>query len=235
MEKVIRWSEEIKNELEQSKIGIICLNRENLQSECILFETGALSKTNDAQVCTFLLDINPAEIKPPLGQFQHTQFNKEYIKKLLHTINEKITRLGEKTISAKDLDEVFELFFPKLEVNLSSIKNQKIEAGIVKRTEREILEEILDIVRTSTVSNVAQLQIKVVELQQLYHQVQNENQELKYKAKQEANNLDKILSNISKRTSSTLTIKGEEKENVLGYNDQKSDNLNKVSGYRNRF
>jgi hypothetical protein len=41
-------------------------------------------------VCTFLLDINPAEIKPPLGQFQHTLFKKEDIKKLMYSINNKI-------------------------------------------------------------------------------------------------------------------------------------------------
>jgi hypothetical protein len=147
IQKGIRWSEQIKNELEESKVGIICLNKDNLQSEWILFEAGALSKTKDAQVCTFLLDVNPADIKPPLGQFQHTLFDKEDLRKLVHTINNKIISNGEKTIPEKDLDEVFEVFFPKLNEKLLVILNEKSTDGNVKRTDRDILEEILQTIR----------------------------------------------------------------------------------------
>src|SRR5438270_7602022 len=75
IEKGARWSEKINKALEETKVGIICLNKENLSSEWIIFEAGALSKTTDAHVCTFLMDLKPADIKPPLGQFQHTLFN----------------------------------------------------------------------------------------------------------------------------------------------------------------
>ena len=149
IEKGTRWNDHINKELEQTKIGIICLNKDNLTSEWILFEAGALSKTSDAYVCTFLLDINPADIKPPLGQFQHTLFTKEDIKRLIHTINNKIVAQKEKTIPEKDLDEVFEIFWPKLEKKLDSIKNQSSEIVNLKRTEREILEELLQIVRAN--------------------------------------------------------------------------------------
>ena len=149
IEKGIRWSDQIKDELEQSKIGIICLTKDNLQSEWILFEAGALSKTNDAHVCTFLLDIKPTDIKPPLGQFQHTVFNKEDVRKLIHTINNKIIKVGEKTIPEKDLNEVFEVFFPLLNDKLSSIKTEVPNDGRINRTDREILEEILQTIRAS--------------------------------------------------------------------------------------
>ncbi len=150
IEKGNRWSEDIKNELEQSKIGIICLNKENLQSEWILFEAGALSKSQDAHVCTFLLDVNPADVKPPLGLFQHTLFNKDDVKKLVHTINNKIKAIGDKTIPEKDLDELFEILYPQLEEKLSAIKNVESNDGIIVRNEREILEEILQIVRATS-------------------------------------------------------------------------------------
>lgn len=154
MEKGARWSEQIKNELESSKVGIICLNRENLQSEWILFEAGALSKTQDAHVCTFLLDINAADIKPPLGQFQHTLFIKEDVRRLINTINNKIISNGEKSILDKDLNEVFEMFYPRLEEKLSQIKKKDNADGGIQRTDREILEEMLQIIRSANLGNI---------------------------------------------------------------------------------
>lgn len=149
IEKGARWNEKISMELEETKIGIICLNKENLSSEWILFEAGALSKTKDAHVCTFLLDINPAEVKPPLGQFQHTSFNKDDIKKLMHTINNKILANKEKTLPEKDLDEVFEVFWNKLESKLEELKDADYIKAEKKRTDRDILEEILQVVRAN--------------------------------------------------------------------------------------
>ena len=147
IEKGTRWNEKVNKELEDTKVGIICLNRENLTSEWILFEAGALSKTSDAHVCTFLLDINPTDIKPPLGQFQHTLFSKEDIRKLIHTINNKIISQKEKTISEKDIDEIFENNWHRLEEKLNEIKNQDTKTLEPTRTDRELLEEILQTVR----------------------------------------------------------------------------------------
>jgi len=147
IEKGVRWNEKINKELEDTKIGIICLNKENLSSEWILFEAGALSKTSDAHVCTFLLDINPTDIKLPLGQFQHTQFSKEDVRILIRTINNKIVAQKEKTLSEKDIDEIFELFWPKLEEKLNEIKNKDTKTLEPARTDRELLEEILQTVR----------------------------------------------------------------------------------------
>lgn len=149
IEKGARWNEQINKELEETKVGIICLNKENLTSEWILFESGALSKTSDAYVCTFLLDVNPADIKPPLGQFQHTLFTKEDIRKLIQTINNKILSTNEKSLNDKDLDEVFDTFWPKIEGRLNDIKNLQPDTQNHRRSDREILEEILQVVRAN--------------------------------------------------------------------------------------
>lgn len=154
IEKGARWNDKINNELEQTKIGIICLNKENLTSEWILFEAGALSKTQDAHVCTFLLDVNPADVKPPLGQFQHTSFSKDDIRKLMHTINNKIISSNEKTLPEKDLDEVFEVFWKKLESKLQKLKNVQAITKVIKRTDRDILEEILQVVRSNSKNEI---------------------------------------------------------------------------------
>ncbi len=56
--KGTRWSSEISKELDASKIGIICLTKDNLDSSWIMFEAGALSKniekSNPYQQWTYL-------------------------------------------------------------------------------------------------------------------------------------------------------------------------------------
>src|SRR6266700_7074493 len=76
IEKGARWSPEIAERLEHSNVGIFCLTRDNLAAPWILFEAGAISKKKGAHVCTFLLDLQAADVEPPLGQFQHTSRDK---------------------------------------------------------------------------------------------------------------------------------------------------------------
>ncbi|MBV4360259.1 toll/interleukin-1 receptor domain-containing protein [Pinibacter aurantiacus] len=153
IEKGTRWNDKVNKELEQTKVGIICLNKENLSSEWLLFEAGALSKTTDAFVCTFLLDVTSADIKPPLGQFQHTSFLKDDVKKLMHSINSKILISGEKNLPEKDLDEVFEIFWPRLESKLEIIQKKLPSNSKSQRTDRDILEEILQAVRSTNTAD----------------------------------------------------------------------------------
>ena len=77
IEKGVRWGLEIAEKLEESKVGIICLTKENLNENWILFEAGALSKTKDDHTCKFLLDLKHTDIEYPLRQFQVTKFEKE--------------------------------------------------------------------------------------------------------------------------------------------------------------
>src|SRR5689334_7727654 len=83
LDKGARWSLEIAKELEGTKVGIICLTTENKEKPWILFEAGAISKTMEtAFVCPYLLDIQPSDVQPPLGQFQATRAQKEDTRKL---------------------------------------------------------------------------------------------------------------------------------------------------------
>ena len=145
--KGARWSEEIADKLEEAKVGIICLTKENLNENWILFEAGALSKTKDAHVCTFLLDLKPTDIKQPLALFQHTEFEKEDVRKLTHTINQAVEDAGERSLDVKRLDTIFNRFWPDLEEKLKEIVKIQSEVRKPIRSEREILEEILETVR----------------------------------------------------------------------------------------
>ncbi|HTT07186.1 MAG TPA: TIR domain-containing protein, partial [Gammaproteobacteria bacterium] len=67
-----RWSPEIANALDTTNFGIICVTRSNQTEPWLLFEAGAIAKKKDARTCTFLLDLQPHDLRPPLSDFQAT-------------------------------------------------------------------------------------------------------------------------------------------------------------------
>jgi len=146
MEKGSRWIQEIPMNLETSRMGIICLTNENLESPWLLFEAGALSKTQEAKVCTFLLDVSHSDVEYPLAQFQHTTFEKDDIKRLVRTVNEQVRKEDEHALDDATLDEVFEQWWPNLEKELNLLLNLQVNPT-TKRSERELLEEMLEISR----------------------------------------------------------------------------------------
>lgn len=155
IDKGVRWGPEIAGRLEKSKVGVICLTPENLESRWILFEAGALSKTTDAYVCTFLLNLAPAEVEPPLSQFQHTAFEKEDVLRLVRTVNTAVARIGERALADTVLTEVFETFWPQLEQRLRVIASEQQAEAPPKRAEADILDEILTTVRSMERRQVA--------------------------------------------------------------------------------
>jgi hypothetical protein len=150
IDKGARWSPEISTRLESSKVGVVCLTRENLDSRWILFESGALSKTKDAYVCTLLLDVLPTDVEQPLGQFQHTTREEKDILQLVRTINKTVETCGERALSDTRLDEVFDTYWPKLRDSLDAIaKQEHAKKRSAQRTERELLEELLELSRAN--------------------------------------------------------------------------------------
>lgn len=147
IDKGSRWSPEIADKLEASRVGIICVTPENRNAPWLLFEAGALSKTKDANACTFLLGVTPADIEQPLGQFQHTVLIKEDVRKLIGTMNDRLADAGERPLPEKRLDEVFETYWPELAERLGSIISAPVSTDTPSRKDRELLEEILEILR----------------------------------------------------------------------------------------
>jgi len=85
------WFNEINDQLKDTKVGIVCLTKENRENPWILFESGALAKGLSAnRVCTFLIDLSPADIENPMAQFNHTMPDKEGMRSLLDTINKEL-------------------------------------------------------------------------------------------------------------------------------------------------
>lgn len=148
IEKGARWSSEIAKELEQSRIGVICLTKSNLSAPWIMFEAGALAKSMEkSRVIPLLLGVDPSELFGPLTQFQASGFNKEEVRKLLKSINSALT---EGNLEPDVLNAVFEKWWPDLEARVLAIfeRPEANSSNKKVRTDREILEEILGLVRS---------------------------------------------------------------------------------------
>lgn len=147
IDKGRRWGPEISVELEESSLGIICLTKDNLEAPWILFEAGALSKKNNDQVCTLLLGVNPADVEFPLGAFQHTSFEKEEIRRLVHTVNDAVRDCEKRAPTKETIDRLFEVLWPNLDQTISTILKTKSAPQKSARPSDEILQEILEILR----------------------------------------------------------------------------------------
>jgi hypothetical protein len=155
-----RWSSDIAIELADTSFGVLCLTPENLNAPWIHFEAGALSKTLEKSfVCPYLFELEPADLKGPLIQFNAAKADEEDTLKLVLTINQaQETPLPERTV-----EESFEVWWPKLR---DALKGLPISQGEVKqsRPEREILEELLELVRGQVRAETLRIEISEQDL-----------------------------------------------------------------------
>jgi hypothetical protein len=149
------WFQQIGSELEKSDFGILCLTGENQNSKWVLFEAGALAgRFSKARVAPLLVNTTPTSIKPPLSQFQLTDLNsREDFFRLLVSIN---AALGENSLHPDTLKESFNNWWNSFhqKVKAALAKVSKRETKVVERSEKEILAEVLNIVRSLRSSNV---------------------------------------------------------------------------------
>lgn len=142
-----RWSAEIAKELEASRVALFIVTPENQQAPWLLFEAGALSKDVDrAKVCPLLFaGMTPTDLKGPLVQFQAAQFSEEEMMQVLKSVNRE---LGESALAPDVLDKVFEMWWPVLEAEVEKqIASISVDTGAGRRSERDLLEEVLAISR----------------------------------------------------------------------------------------
>jgi hypothetical protein len=92
--------------------------------------------------------LDNADLTGPLTSFQATRFDKTDFKKLLTTINN--TGSDSKLESAV-LNDVFEMWWPKLELKINEILKKHVVVNDNNlRSEREILEEVLELTRINS-------------------------------------------------------------------------------------
>lgn len=143
IDKGTRGLPAISRQLEETQFGIICLTPENLGAPWLLFEAGALSKSQEqARVWTFLYGLEHTDVRGPLAQFQHTRAEREDVKSLLRAIN---TAQGEPLITEQQLDTAFNRGWEEFEQQLQAIP--AIEARAPERTVADMVKEILELAR----------------------------------------------------------------------------------------
>ncbi len=160
--KGARWQKEIAAELDAARVGLICLTPDNLESAWIMFEAGAISRQIDqTRVVPILFDVAPSDIKGPLVQFQAAPFSKAEMRKVVNMMN---GELQDQALLPKDLDEVFEMWWPKLEEGVTTaMKQEKEQLKAAQRTEIDLLQEILVLTRALSLSDRTMDHIEVPE------------------------------------------------------------------------
>lgn len=150
IDKGARWSTDIAKELEEASFGILCVTKDNLQSQWLNFEAGALSKAIDkSKVCPLLFRLKPSDISnSPILQFQMANADKNDIYKLFKSLN---SSLGDAGLDEARLEKVFNTFWPQMEKSFNEIKSPESHGKPQKEKEdgnMEILEEMLDLLRS---------------------------------------------------------------------------------------
>lgn len=138
-----RWAQSIAGELESSNFGIICITPENLQSEWILFEAGALSKSMlDAKVIPLLFGLELSDLSGPLSQFQAQKVDMEGLLGVVRAIN----KVADGAVSDVIVSRSVPALWPTLQTELDKIPGTQPEDKHM-RPQHEILEELVSGVR----------------------------------------------------------------------------------------
>lgn len=163
IEKGARWSAEIRQELSSCDFGIIFLTPENQNSPWILFEAGALSKLENSRVAPVLIGLEPTDVSGPLSQLQLSGDSREDIFKLIKAIN---VGIGELALDSSRLEKIFAALWPDLEFHFKKAReNHGPTPHVTKRSDRDLLEEIVESLRgiersrtNDTLRSIADLQ-----------------------------------------------------------------------------
>ncbi len=141
------WFSEITDQLKETKIGVICLTKDNQIKPWILFESGALAKgLSSARVCTFLIDLEPTDVGNPLAQFNHTMPTKDGLYELVRTLN---SSLGEHALREKVLEQVFDTYWPQFEDGFKrALEENPAGEHTPSRSEESMLSEVLRTTRS---------------------------------------------------------------------------------------
>lgn len=158
-----RWQSEIAKQLHGTNFGLICTTVENQSAPWLNFEAGALAKEiGNARVVPIAIDLEPSEIKLPLGQFNGEPLRLEGVSKLMRTMNSAI----ESPLELGLLKRSVEKWWPDLEAKIAVIAAESdvpAQPAEKVREDREILLEVLDTVRGLAREQVASNYLRQIE------------------------------------------------------------------------
>ena len=109
------WLHEVKQGISASGgMALLFLSAEALDSAWMLFEAGGVAALEPRTVCTVLVGIEQAEVKPPLGLFQGMKLDKADLARLVQDINGRLAQRLPQPL----LEKAFERAWPEFELQL---------------------------------------------------------------------------------------------------------------------
>ncbi|OIK85192.1 hypothetical protein ATW79_09680 [Oenococcus oeni] len=137
------WNNKINGELNNSRIGILFITPENINSNWLNFEAGALFswKNKDEQQGTVMpvminsLDITSVLSKSPLKQFQGTKsLSEEGVKSIFHSIN---LKADSDSLSEASFQSTFDQWWPKINQEINQVLKRPSTKIEPKKTDRK--------------------------------------------------------------------------------------------------
>lgn len=98
-----RWLDHLKEGLSGASMAILCITSENMNSQWLNFEAGAMWNRfdQDIPVCPLLFGVAPEELTGPLNQFQSKSFTERDVKSLAELIAKKSNFTGDRSDRVK--------------------------------------------------------------------------------------------------------------------------------------
>lgn len=137
------WNNAINGELNDAEIGILFITSENINSNWLNFEAGALFswKNKDEQQGTVMpvminsLDITSVLSKSPLKQFQGTKsLSEEGVKSIFHSIN---LKADSDALSEASFQSTFDQWWPQINQEINQILKRPSTKIEPKKTDRK--------------------------------------------------------------------------------------------------
>ncbi|GAA4657956.1 toll/interleukin-1 receptor domain-containing protein [Arthrobacter cryoconiti] len=144
------WSERIKKELADTKIGIICLTPENQDAKWINFEMGALSKAvdgDDTRVIPLLIGFeSTGQVGQPAVSFNMIKMDQNGFRKAAKSINEVIIEAHRRDRAS--LENVSDVWWKKIKREAEKAAAKLPDDLPAPRDQAELIEEVLYTVRS---------------------------------------------------------------------------------------
>lgn len=141
------WNEQLTTELGKSSFGIICITPENQDSPWINFEAGAISnhvQASDTRVAPLLFGFSKAgDFSGPLKKYQASLADRKGLRKLAQDINAILPTAR----SSELLDDLMNKLWDDIEAGFKKVELSYGDMKAPRRTQDEILEEVLNVVR----------------------------------------------------------------------------------------
>lgn len=138
-----RWAQSVAQQLTDTKVGIVCVTPENINSPWILFEAGALAKSLEiGKVIPVLLSLEFSDLSGPLAQFQAKKLDRNGMLEIVHSLQSS----AEVPVPGDRVTKLFDALWPELEKELAGIPGHPPMQRRA-RPQAEVLEELVSSVR----------------------------------------------------------------------------------------